>query len=144
MRTHNDTDFVHKNPRPTLVVESKGGANLGRCYTASYYQVTSLSSLSMEDLVHLRSAGFLGYGQEFSAEQVIGEKKVPVPAKLDWQSRKDIQASGVEMIPCTMVDRRTGEVIPGEAINPYSGKPYGASEQSYYVYVCESRCDSSD
>lgn len=157
-RNHNNTDFVYRNDRPSLAIVHAGGANLGRCYSASYFTVTSTRPLSMEDLNTLRDIGFLGYGQEFMAHQVIGEERVRVPQRFnpgrycvgfkegdeELPSAKDVKPSGVDVVPCVMVDRATGEVIPGKAINPYSGEPYGTHDQAYYVYRCESRVDSSD
>lgn len=157
-RTHNNTDFVYRNPRPALTVTNQGGANLGNCYNASYYEVTSSRPLDMEDLDRLRDCGFLGYGQEFICRQVIGDKQVRVPGRFNpgkyvvgYQegddknpSAQDTEPSGKDMVPCQMVDRHTREVIPGTAINPYSGLPYEPIEQAYYVYRCESRVDSSD
>lgn len=157
-RDHNNTNFVYRNERPSLTIAPAGGANLGRCYSASYFDVTSTRPLSMEDLKLLRDIGFLGYGQEFMAHQVIGEEKVQVPQRfnpgrytVDFKegdeqlpSAKDVKPSGIDVVPCVMVDRATGAVIPGEAINPYSGKPYAPNKQPYFTYRCESRVDSSD
>lgn len=144
MRNDN-VDFVYRNPRPLLTIESKGGKQLGRCYSSSLYEVTSLHPLSQEDLRRLRESGFLGYGQEFSCAQVIDkDTKVAVPGTLDWRTSKDVKPSGTDMVPCQMYDRHSGEHIPGEAKNPYSGEPYAPNEQAYYVYACESRCDSGD
>jgi hypothetical protein len=158
MRNHNDTDFVYRNSRPSLVITSEGGASLGNCYSASYFEVTSTRPLDMEDLHRLRDCGFLGYGQEFSAYQVIGEERVRVPGRFNPgryvvgykegddknPEAKDVKPSGKDVVPCVMVDRYTRKVIEGQAINPYSGKPYEPIEASYYVYRCESRVDSSD
>lgn len=157
-RNHNNTDFVYRNSRPSLAIVNAGGASLGRCYSASYFDVTSTRPLSMEDFDRLRECGFLGYGQEFMAHQVIGEEKVRVPQRFNrgryvvgfqegddkFPTVRDIKASGVDVVPCVMVDRHTGEVVPGKAINPYSGEEYGPNNQDYFVYRCESRCDSSD
>lgn len=152
-------DFVYRNPRPLLTIESKGGASLGNCYSASYYEVTSQHPLSMEDLRRLRESGFLGYGQEFSCVQVIEkDTRVRVPERFNvgkyvvgykegddkFPKSSEVTPSGKDRVPCTMMDRHTRAVIEGEAINPYSGLPYQPTEMSYYVYACESRVDSSD
>jgi hypothetical protein len=159
LRRHDNTDFVYRNPRPALTVENNGGANLGNCYNASYFVVTSLRPLDMEDLLRLRECGFLGYGQEFMCKQVIGDSTVRVPERFNpgkyvvgyrgeedekFPKSTDTKPSGTDMVPCLMVDRVTRKVIEGQAINPYSGLPYEPNEQSYYVYHCESRVDSSD
>ena len=157
MRNDN-IDFVYRNPRPALTITNEGGAGLGNCYSASYYEVTSNRPLDMEDLHRLRDCGFLGYGQEFYAHQVIGEERVRVPSRFNpgryvvgfkegdekLPEAKDIKPSGKDVVPCQMYERGTGKHIPGVAINPYSGRPYEPTEASFYVYRCESRVDSSD
>ena len=53
-------------PFATLKIEVTGGAQLGRCYTATYYTIKSLNRrLSDEEIQSLKNMGFLGYGQEF-------------------------------------------------------------------------------
>ena len=152
-------DFVYRNARPLLTIESKGGASLGNCYSASYYEVTSLHPLSMEDLHRLRESGFLGYGQEFRCVQIIDkDTRVAVPARFNvgkyvvgyregddkLPKSSDVTPSGKDSVPCTMMDRHSRAVIEGQAINPYSGLPYQPTEMAYYTYACESRVDSSD
>ena len=56
-RPSHNVDFVYKNPRPQLVIESNGGVQLGNCYSASYFTVTSLRPLDMEALLRLRAMG---------------------------------------------------------------------------------------
>lgn len=116
---------VWKSPRPKLVIESRGGANLGRCYNAQYFEVTSTTALCREDLYKLREMGFLGYGQEFRVSGPFSDE--------------DHEPTGVDVVQC--VNTETGET---PAVNPYSGKPYPDHEFPYYVYRCESRVDSSD
>ncbi|SRR5579885_788987 len=157
-RTADNTDFVYHNDRPALVITNEAGASLGNCYSASYFEVTSTRPLDMEDLYRLRDCGFLGFGQEFSAYQVIGEERVRVPGRFNPgryvvgykegddknPEAKDIKPTGKDVVPCKMRCRVTGDLLEGQAINPYSGKPYEPIETSYYVYRCESRVDSSD
>lgn len=139
------TSRVYRNPRPSLTVESTGGSRLGNCYSATYFRVTSLHALSMKNLRALREAGFLGYGQEFSARQItIENSRAPVPAELDWRSSKDVSPSGHDDVPCVEVDDRTGEVLRNPSINPYSGREDQPTKISYFVYECEDRCDSGD
>ena len=145
MRTHDNTDFVFRSNTPPLTVHNSGGAKLGNCYNASYYEVTSLHPLSLENLHSLRDAGFLGYGQEFMCQQLTAEGDfIAVPRTLDWRTSRDVKPTRVEETPCVMVDRATGKTIEGEAINPYSGKPYLPGSTSVYIYRCESRVDSGD
>lgn len=141
----NGKSYVYRNPRPQLSIELAGGANLGRCYSATYYRVTSTRPLDAKTIRSLRDAGFLGYGQEFMFHQRLPDgNKARVPDELDWRTTKDVAPSGTEMIPCVEVDDRTGEPTGNPPVNPYSGKLYEPMEQSYFIYDCESRVDSSD
>lgn len=134
---------VVRGDRPDLVVESRGGKQLGNCYYASYHRVTSLDPLSGEKLVLLRKAGFLGYGQEFRYEYVnSGGGRSPVPDKIDYTYK--VEPTGHDVVPSVEVDEFTDEVIRSPSINPYSGKEDPPSKVPYYVYECESRVDSSD
>lgn len=67
-------------------VVSTGCRNLGRCYNASYYMVSSSEEIS-DDLIHLlKDNSLLGYGQEFSYTdpiQVDGKWVVNVTATVD-------------------------------------------------------------
>jgi len=148
-RPRNDVDFLYLNPRPALSIVNKGGRQLGNCYNASYYEVASLKPLSLKQLWLLRDIGYLGYGQEFKACQVINGMETPVPEEFADYGKPgpkttDTKPSGLDKIECQMFNRFTQEPIPGAAINPYSGLPYEPIETPYYVYRCESRVDSSD
>jgi hypothetical protein len=52
--------------------------------------------------------------------------------------------AGYDETPCQVVDRRTGKVLDEPPINDYSGEPIKPIQQEFYVYDCESRCDSGD
>jgi hypothetical protein len=124
-----NVDFSYPFPRPSLTIENTGGKQLGRCYSASYHKVTSRFRLSKESLDTLFRAGVIGSGQGFYIRsQCDGTEK----------------AAMMVDAPCVMRDRRTGETIPGVAINPYSGKPYAPIQYEYFVYECETTCDSGD
>jgi hypothetical protein len=123
MATHN----VYLNPRPTLTIKVTGGRKLGNCYSATYYEVTSRTRLTRDQLEALFEAGFLGCGQEF---------------RVDAQCDGEEPSAGEDLVECvTEVD---GVPQPGPALNPYSGKPYEPMKQPYYTYRTETRCDSSD
>ncbi len=125
-------------PKPQLTIEKAGSKNLGRCYNSSTYKVTSLQALSIEDLVLIRKAGFLGSGQEFMCRYVSNTgTKVPVPAKLDYMSVKDVVPTGCDMVRGTEVEEDTWMILgPSKCEHMY--------EVNYFVYECESRVDSSD
>jgi hypothetical protein len=57
--------MTDKKRIPNLRITPTGGRSLGRCYSASYYEVVSTIELSPEKLREIRVMGFLGYGQEF-------------------------------------------------------------------------------
>lgn len=122
-------DYTWIPVRPVLVVERTGGAKLGNCYHATYFRVTSADRLTRAKLDALRAAGVLGYGQGFHVKGQCDGKEAP---------------AGVDTVPCSAVDRHTRAVISSNAINPYSGKPYGTHDYPYFVYECEDRCDSGD
>jgi hypothetical protein len=124
-----DRDFAYLNPRPHLVIDSTGGGSLGNCYSASLWRVTSTKRLSTDALKALNKAGVLGFGQEFYVRSQADGKET---------------AAGEDEVPCVTVDRRTGKPTGEPAINPYNGKPYGSTKCPFYVYECESRCDSGD
>lgn len=124
-----DRSFVYLNPRPTLVIEHVGGGQLGNCYSGSTWRVTSTTKLTAAKLVALNAAGVLGIGQEFYVRSQADGKEA---------------AAGEDEVPCVTVDRRTGKPTGEPPINPYSGNLYGSHKYPFYVYECESRCDSSD
>jgi hypothetical protein len=124
-----DVTFTYPRPIPDLTIETTGGGQLGNCYSATTYRVTSLQRLSVEKLKALNAAGVLGFGQEFYIRSQADGKE---PAAREVESA------------CVAVDKRTGKPTGDPAINPYSGEPYGSSKYSVYVYDCESRCDSGD
>lgn len=121
--------YVYRNTRPKLVIECTGSKNLGRCYTATYYRITSLERLSKEKLEGMFDIGLIGLGQMFS-----------ILSKCDGTE----EPAGTDTVPCVVVDPVTGEVLNERAINPYTGEPYLPNMQPYYVYNTENRCDSGD
>ena len=112
-----------KSPRPTLTVEFAGGKQLGNCYSATYYRVTSRFKLDAKKLRALRDAGFLGLGQDFNVKSQCDGTELP---------------AGYDVAP--MLDEETGE----PAINRLTGQPYAACKFEFYTYDIEDRCDSGD
>jgi len=139
------TSRVYKHSHPRLAIEHTGGRNLGRCYNEYYMRITSLSALSGEQIVALREAGFLGYGQGFNFRYVNADgTKSDVPAKLDWRSSPDVVPTGHYEVECSEVDDRTGEVLKCPSINPYSGEKDKPTKIAYYVYDITDTVDSGD
>lgn len=119
---------VYLSKRPHLTIELKGGVQLGNCYEASYWRVTSRLRLTLDTLRQLHTAGVLGYGQEFYVRsQCNGSEPV---------------ALFEETIP-TDVDSH-GEPTGKPALSWDGRLVSQPSTQEYYVYECEVRCDSSD
>lgn len=114
-------NFYYKNPRPALVIESMGGANLGRCYNSMSYRVTSVEKINRDNLIKLRDAGFLGYGQEFTVHSQCDGKEEP---------------GGYDMIDCHTYNSQGHDLGKDESRQPI--------KVSYFIYNCESRVDSSD
>lgn len=122
------TSFEHRNPRPRLVVESRGGSALRNCYSASYQRITSTQRMSKAQIEALRTAGVLSCGQEFYIRSQCDGAEAP---------------AGMDEVPCSVVVDGVVDVNK-IAINEYSGKPYAPIKQPYFVYDTESRVDSGD
>jgi hypothetical protein len=139
-------DVTWSNDRPTLTVEHGSSRQLGNCYRAHTYVVTTTRVLDCEEIKALRNAGVLGCGQQFYIEgQQIDGKLVPVPAKLDWESRRDVRPSGIDKIAPRVRCRQTGAWLNEQPVNAYTGKPITDEHDApFYVYVVEDRVDSGD
>lgn len=112
----------YTNHRPLLTIECTGSKNLGSCYNAAYFKITSPNRMKAERIMKLRAAGVLGYGQEFYITSLCDGKEQP---------------DGTDVVPCLDEDGKP-------AVNAYTGLPYTDSHQPYFVYLCEDRCDSGD
>lgn len=73
--------------RDVLRIEHAGGANLGRCYNAHSFRVTSNRPLKSEDFKSLRDAGVLGYGQEYRVSPAEKKELRYVPYGVDWRGQ---------------------------------------------------------
>lgn len=122
------TEFWWKNPRPNLTIEHTGSENLGNCYNADYYLITtSKYRISKDQIIALKNAHLLGSGQEFRLKSKCDGTEEP---------------AGMDDVPCVkFID---GVAQPGPAVNPYSGEPYPNHPEPYYVYEIERRTDSGD
>jgi hypothetical protein len=129
MKNTEGTNKVYKRTRPHLTIEITGGGSLGNCYSQTNWRVTSWNRISKEKLVSMNNIGLLGIGQEFYVSSQADGKE---------------PAAGHDETPCQVVDRRTGKVLDEPPINDYSGKPIEPIQCEFYVYDCESRCDSGD
>lgn len=122
--------FCYKRVRPLLTIEVTGGRELGRCYYATDYRLTSTDRLTKDQVAALRAAGFLGHGQEFLIHSPADGSEAP---------------AGFDETPCQVLDPITGKVLPDvPAVNPLTGAAYSPLNQPFYSYDCESRVDSSD
>lgn len=121
-------NFIYLSKRPKLVIEHTGGGQLSNCYDFATWKIISSRRLKKETIVGLSNLGFLGIGQEFYIKNQCDGNEPP---------------AGEDLVECVEVDKQ-GIVVPGVAINPYTGIPYAPSRQPYFEYLCESRCDSGD
>lgn len=128
-------DRIYKNVRPTLVIESVYGRQLGNCYASHTYKVVTLCKLHHTDFTHLREAGFLGYGQHFKAHQILKDGSLT--------TKFSEQPSGFDIVQCSEVDLY-GNVVRCPSINPYTGQPDVPIQVPYYVYTVVDFVDSSD
>jgi hypothetical protein len=113
-------DYIYKNPRPRLLVESTGGKKLGNCYDVSFFTVTSTFELNETSFAALFNTGAIGYGQE---------------------SRIKSEAKFQDLVPCMGIE---GDEVIENPVNPYSGNPYKPVNVPYWVYKIETFCDSGD
>ena len=114
---------VYEPTRPQLVVEHTGSKALGRCYSSTSHKITSTIKLSDASLNGLFSADFLGIGQTFYI-------------------RKRLEPAGEDTAnPVEYVDNKRTENVP---FDEYNKKPYEPIKLPYYVYECETFCDSGD
>lgn len=113
-----DPSFVEQEGKrvPRLAVVCTGGANLGRCYHASFYTIITTRELDDETFKMLVAQGYLGYGQEFSTRERNTKKK----------------ASEVDLLGDEYVTRKM-----------HYGKPW-TNDPDVYITRCERRVDSSD
>jgi len=123
------TDVMFPNARPSLTVEHTGGKQLGNCYSATFYRVTSTTRVSKKSLEALNHAGVLGFGQGFCVKSPCDGKEAP---------------AGHDTLTAAEVDRETRTVVSATPVNRYTGKPYEPIQSPYYVYLCEATCDSGD
>ncbi len=113
-------DYIYKNSRPRLLVDSTGGKKLGNCYHASFFTVTSTFELNEVAFAALFNTGAIGYGQVFEVKS---------------------ESKHQDLVPCIGID---GDEVITNPVNPYSGNPYKPINIPYWVYKVETRCDSSD
>ena len=112
----------YRNERPSLAIRFISERNLGRCYNAYTYEITSLRRLSREKIMGLKELGFVGSGQEFNINSQCDGEEEP---------------GGFDTVHC--VDEEGNR-----AVNQYTGKLYEPNEVPYYVYSVTHRVDSSD
>lgn len=124
----NQNTFTWLHKRPKLVIERTGGGQISNCYSGSTWKITSLYPLKKETILSLYHAGVVGFGQEFGILSQCDGKEKP---------------AGHDTVECVEISR-SGEVLPGPAINPYSAEPYPDKQLPFYVYECWSKCDSGD
>lgn len=122
-------EVLWRNPRPQLTIECTRGFQISNCYSGALWRVTSDRRLSRGTLEALNNAGVLGFGQEFRILSRADGSEDP---------------AGKDAIQPSVRDRVTGNLVEGEIAVDYLGKPHTAMEMPFWIYECESRCDSGD
>jgi hypothetical protein len=120
--------FCWKHDRPLLVIERTGGGAIATNYSGDTWRITSTYPLKKEKIEALYKLGLVGFGQEFGILSQCDGNELP---------------AGHDLVQCVEITPK-GEVLPGVATNPYSGKPYEPKLLPYYEYNCWSKCDSGD
>jgi hypothetical protein len=120
--------FTWLHTRPKLTIERIGGGAIANCYSGDTWRITSTFRLSKEKIEALYKLGLVGFGQEFGIFSQCDGNELP---------------SGQDLVQCVEITPQ-GEVLPGVAMNRYSGKPHKPMMFPYFVYACWSKCDSGD
>lgn len=110
-------DGTNSVTRPSFEIKLTGARQLGRCYYATFYRITSDTPLTVKAVEKIRESGLLGFGQEFYCNYVQSDSTTIDHRKVDTKS----------IVP-TLV-----EASPESPLRLHS----------YYVYECEDRVDSS-
>lgn len=110
-------DSTNSVSRPSCEIRMTGGRQLGRCYYATFYRITSDTRLTTRAIEKIRESGLLGFGQEFYCNYVQSDS--------------------------TTIDYRK---VDAKTMGPTFVESSQASplQKSYFVYECEDRVDSSD
>lgn len=116
-------DVVWRPTRPNITISHLRGTSTNRGYHENDYEIVSRRELSDEDLKHLDACGLLGIGQAYHVTK---------------------REAFEEETPAVYVDRLTGNVLPGEPINEYSGQPYKKTAYTYHRCIVRRICDSGD
>ena len=105
--------------RPSFEIRMTGGRQLGRCYYATFYKIISDTRLTPRAIEKIRESGLLGFGQEFYCNYVQSDSTTIDHRKVD-PKKMICEPTFIESSQTTF------------------------RKNSYFVYECEDRVDSSD
>mgnify|MGYP003351938383 CR=1 FL=1 len=113
---------LYKHSHPELSIVVRAGRRLGNCYNEFSYRVTSLRRLSPKEILALRQAGFLGWGQQFTVTQLMpdGTSRHYPMIESDSSTKSKNVPSGYYEVQCSDVDEITNEIVKCPSINPYT------------------------
>ncbi len=115
--------ILYKPTRPEFSISILRGTSTNRGYHETFYEVVSRYAIDKSGFKCLDACGLLGVGQEYNV-----------------MSTEKITDRGVP----TMVDKKTGEVIPGTAVDWQGREVISTIEYEYVRYVVKRICDSGD
>ena len=118
-----DTKIIYKPTRPDFTITQLRSVSAFRSYSETFYEVVSKHAIDKSGFKCLDACGLLGVGQAYnleSTEEIVDEGKP------------------------TMIDSKTGEVVPGPAIDWMGREITKSIEYRYHRYVVKRICDSGD
>ncbi len=123
------TSIVYKNHRPQLAVHFVYARDDGHCLKTTVYKIESRCRLNRQNIDLIRAAHLIGGGQSWCIKS---------------QHDGSEAAAGQDLVDAVEINNFTGETVNTKPINKYFGTYYNQIEQSYYEYIIEDSCDSSD
>lgn len=121
--TSPDILYHYPDPLPLLTIEKIGSRGTGRCLTETNYKIRSKRELTDNEIADLARCGVFSSGQALG---VVGRERE------------------THEVECVAMNTRTGQRLPGPAMNPYTGEPYKAAILTYHVALVRVTCDSGD
>lgn len=114
----------YKRERPNVVVEYIESTNLGNCYNAFAYKVTSNRRLTHDQMIGLRDLGFMCSGQEFSVNSQCDGKEEPTGFDTTQYTEESVDEDG------------------NITVSVYTGESFKPIREPYWVYFVASKIDS--
>ena len=115
--------IVYKPTRPEFAIVILRGTSTNRGYHETFFEVISRHAIDKSGWKCLDACGLIGIGQAY---------EVMVPETI------------TDQVPPALVDRRTGETVPGPVLDWQNRLVTKTVEYDYRRYVVKRICDSGD